>query len=286
MKIQIQEVRRGFNGMDGAGVHLVRVLSQATIKKLDPFLMLDVFDSDNYEDYIAGFPMHPHRGIETITYLLAGEIDHEDSLGNKGSILPGGTQWMTSGSGIMHQEMPQKSDAMIGFQLWLNMPQKDKMKSPAYREVNEDQMPVYEEVGLRVRLISGEFRGVEATIKPDYVKPEIYFAEMEQGHVFNQSLAKDDTAFIFIFRGSVRIGDEVVEQKNGVLFTEGDEIEIKAETDAKFLYIQGEKINEPISWGGPIVMNTKEEVNEAFDELRAGTFLKTTEVEGVESLNK
>ncbi len=286
MKRRVQEIRRGFDGMDGAGVSLVRVLSQATVKKLDPFLMLDVFDSDNYEDYIKGFPMHPHRGIETITYLLSGEIEHEDSIGNKGTILPGGTQWMTAGSGIMHQEMPQKSDQMVGFQLWLNMPEKDKMKPPAYREVNEDQMPVYQEEGLTLRLISGAFRGVEASIKPDYVSPEIYFGDLAQGHVFAKELAAEDTAFIFIFRGSVRIGDEVVQQKNGVLFTEGDEIEFTAETDAEFMYIEGKKLNEPIAWGGPIVMNTREELNLAFEELRSGTFLKTTEVQGTESLNR
>ncbi|HKL84700.1 MAG TPA: pirin family protein [Treponemataceae bacterium] len=286
MKRCVEEIRRGFDGVDGAGVSLVRVLNQETIKKLDPFLMLDIFDSNNYEDYIAGFPMHPHRGIETITYLLAGEIDHEDSIGNKGRILPGGTQWMTAGSGIMHQEMPQKSDNMIGFQLWLNMPQKDKMSAPAYHELNKEQLPVYEEDGLNVRVISGEFKGVEGGIKPDYVRPQIYFIEADEGKAFTKTCKPKDTAFIFIFRGSVRIGDEVVDLKNGVLFAQGDEIEIHADTDAKFMYIEGEKINETVSWGGPIVMNTKEELNLAFEELRNGTFLKTRHVLGVEGLNK
>lgn len=286
MKRGVLETRRGFDGVDGAGVSLVRVLNEKTILKLDPFLMLDVFDSHNYKDYIAGFPMHPHRGIETITYLLAGEIDHEDSLGNKGKILPGGTQWMTAGSGILHQEMPQKSEAMIGFQLWLNMPQKDKMKAPAYHELNEEQLPVYKEDGLKVRLISGNFNGVEGGIKPDYVMPQIYFIEADGGKSFAKTIAPNDTAFIFIFRGTVRIGDNVVTQKNGVLFTQGDEIEIKADTDVKFMYIEGEKINEPVSWGGPIVMNTKEELDLAFEELRKGSFLKTRHVLGVEGLNK
>ena len=286
MKRQVEEIRRGFDGMDGAGVHLVRVLSQATVKKLDPFLMLDVFDSDNYEDYIKGFPMHPHRGIETITYLIEGAIDHEDSIGNKGTILPGGTQWMTAGSGIMHQEMPQKSDRMIGFQLWLNMPAKDKMQPPAYREVNQDQMPIVQAEGLKIRLISGEYAGVTGEIRPDYVAPQIFFVELAKGHVFAKSLPAADTAFFFVFRGSVTVGGQLITQKNGVLLSAGDEVELTASEDAAFMYIEGPRLEEPVAWGGPIVMNTRVELNEAFDELRAGTFLKTTQVRGVETLNK
>lgn len=285
MKRQIQEIRRGFDGIDGAGVHLVRVLSSATVKKLDPFLMLDVFDSRDYHDYIAGFPMHPHRGIETITYLIDGAIEHEDSIGNKGTILPGGTQWMTAGSGILHQEMPRKSDEMIGFQLWLNMPQKDKMKPPAYREVNEDKMPVYAEDGLTVRLISGEYGGIRGEITPDYVSPQVYYVELAQGKTFTRRPAPTDTAFLYIFRGEVLIGEEAVSMKNGVLLTEGDEVEIRASLDAQFMYIEGTKLGEPVAWGGPIVMNTKEELNQAFTELRDGTFLKTREIKGVETLN-
>lgn len=286
MKRQVEEIRRGFDGMDGAGVHLVRVLSQATVKKLDPFLMLDVFDSNNYEDYIKGFPMHPHRGIETITYLIDGAIDHEDSIGNKGTILPGGTQWMTAGSGIMHQEMPQKSDRMIGFQLWLNMPARDKMQPPAYREVNQDQMPIVQREGLKVRLISGEFAGVTGEIRPDYVAPQIYFVELAKNHVFAKSLPATDTAFFFVFRGAVTVDDQLIAQKNGVLLSAGDEVELTASEDASFMYIEGPRLEEPVAWGGPIVMNTREELNQAFDDLRAGTFLKTTQVRGVETLNK
>lgn len=286
MKRRVEEIRRGFDGIDGAGVNLVRVLSSATVKKLDPFLMLDIFDSRNYHDYIAGFPMHPHRGIETITYLIDGAIDHEDSIGNKGTILPGGTQWMTSGSGILHQEMPRKSEEMIGFQLWLNMPQKDKMMPPAYREVNEDNMPVYETDGLKVRVIAGEFEGVQGEIKPDYVSPEVYFVELAEGQRFTKKLAMDDTAFIYIFRGEVKIGEDIVNLKNGVLLSAGDELEVRATMDTKFMYIEGRRLDEPIAWGGPIVMNTKKELNLAFAELRDGTFLKTKDIKGVETLNK
>lgn len=286
MKRTVEEIRRGFDGIDGAGVHLVRVLSSATVKKLDPFLMLDVFDSRDYHDYIAGFPMHPHRGIETITYLIKGAIDHEDSIGNKGTILPGGTQWMTAGSGILHQEMPQKSDEMIGFQLWLNMPQKDKMQPPAYREVNGDKMPAYENAGLKVRVISGEYGGVSGEVQPDYVSPEIYFVELAKDQTFTKSLTAEDTAFIYIFRGEVRIGDQAVSMKNGVLLSAGDELEIQATLDAQFMYIEGKKLGESVAWGGPIVMNTKEELNQAFAELRDGTFLKTKHIRGVETLNK
>lgn len=286
MKREIKEIRRGFDGMDGAGVKLVRVLSSATTKHLDPFLMLDVFDSDNPEDYIKGFPMHPHRGIETITYLIEGEMIHRDSIGNQGSILPGGTQWMTAGSGIMHEEMPQPSPRMMGFQLWLNMPAKDKMQPPAYREVNRDNLPEYQADGITVRVISGNFKGVAGGVVPDYLKPEIYFVDLPQEQTFNLQTPEDDTVFIYIFRGSLTDGQQVVEQKNGILFEAGSEVNVTAGQNARFLYIQGPKLEEPIAWGGPIVMNTKEELNQAFAELREGSFLKTKEVEGTETLNK
>lgn len=286
MKRTIAEVRRGFDGVDGAGVRLVRVLSSATVKNLDPFLMLDVFDSEDYHDYIKGFPMHPHRGIETITYLSAGSIDHEDTLGNKGTILPGGTQWMTAGSGILHQEMPQKSEQMMGFQLWLNLPAKDKMAPPAYREVNETDMPLHLEEGMKVRVISGEFSGVSGGVQADYVKPQIYFIELAEGAAFSKTLPEDDTAFLYIFRGEVSVEGHHVAQKNGIRLTYGDELEVRASKPATFMYIEGPKLREEVAWGGPIVMNTREELNLAFEEFRNGTFLKENHVAGTETLNK
>lgn len=285
MKRTIEEVRRGYDGMDGAGVRLVRVLSSATVKKLDPFLMLDVFDSEDYNDYIKGFPLHPHRGIETITYLAAGAIDHEDTLGNKGTILPGGTQWMTAGSGLQHQEMPKKSDQMIGFQLWLNLPQKDKMAPPAYRELNEEGMPLYQGDGIKLRLISGEFEGVKGGVQADYVKPQIYFVELEAGKTFSKTLPQDDTAFIYIFRGEISIEGKSVPLKNGVLLSDGDELSVRAEEHARFMYIEGPKLREEVAWGGPIVMNTREELQLAFEEFRNGTFIKANHVTGTETLN-
>lgn len=282
----IKEIINGFYGRDGAGVNLVRVLSSATIKKLDPFLMLDVFDSDDYNDYILGFPMHPHRGIETITYLHSGEIDHEDSLGNKGKILPGGTQWMTAGSGIMHQEMPQKSDRMMGFQLWLNMAADTKMMPPKYREVDGKSMPEYKGEGLTVRIVSGNYEGLEGAIAPDYIKPEIYDVKVDEGAQFKMKVKEGDTSFMFIFRGNVVFpGGENVHQKNGVLLTQGDEIVLAGgEGGAVFMFITGSPINEPVAWGGPIVMNTREELQLASRELQQGNFLKTTKVEGTDTL--
>jgi redox-sensitive bicupin YhaK (pirin superfamily) len=285
MKRSVEKFIHGFDGVDGAGVNLVRLLSKEHILELDPFLMLDIFDSDDYNDYIAGFPMHPHRGIETITYLLEGAIEHQDSLGNHGVILPGGTQWMTAGSGIMHQEMPQKSPRMMGFQLWLNMPAKNKMDSPAYREVNEDQIALFEEDKMSVKIISGEYRGVKGSIDPDYATPQIYFIDLEEGALFQKTLPRDATAFIYLFRGAVTIEGEEVRQKRGVLLTPGEELEILSKGGARLMYIEGEKLREPISWGGPIVMNTREELSLAFEELKNGQFLKTTEVKGTESLN-
>ena len=158
MKRQVQEIRRGFDGIDGAGVHLVRVLSSATVKKLDPFLMLDVFDSKNYNDYIAGLPLHPHRGIETVTFLIRGRIDHGDSLGNSGTIGSGDCQWMTAGSGIIHQEMPKAASRMLGLQLWINMPAAHKMDDPAYHDITADMVPEINENGATVRIC--EFREV------------------------------------------------------------------------------------------------------------------------------
>jgi redox-sensitive bicupin YhaK (pirin superfamily) len=281
-----KEIIKGYNGRDGAGVNLVRVLSSPTITMLDPFLMLDIFDSEDYNDYILGFPMHPHRGIETITYLHAGEIDHQDSLGNHGKILPGGTQWMTAGSGIMHQEMPQKSDHMMGFQLWLNMAANTKMMPPKYREVNGAAMPQYQSDGIVVRVISGEYEGVKGAVTPDYVKPEIYDVRLEEGSEFRMKVDIKDTSFLYIFRGVVKFpsGGEIGE-KNGVLLGEGDEVLLKGGPGgAVFMFITGKPLKEPVAWGGPIVMNTKEELQLAFQELREGTFLKTTTVEGTESL--
>ncbi len=286
MKRTIAEIRRGFDGMDGAGVKLVRVLSSATVKTMDPFLMLDVFDSEDYNDYIKGFPMHPHRGIETITYLSNGAIDHEDTLGNKGTILPGGTQWMTAGSGILHQEMPQKSEQMVGFQLWLNLPAAEKMAPPAYREVNEEDMPLHQEEGLKLRVISGDYNGIGGGVRADYVKPQIYFVELDEGHVFTKATATDDTSFIYIFRGEVAIDEQKVAQKNGVRFSDGDQVEVKAIESTTFMYIEGPKLREEIAWGGPIVMNTREELNLAFEEFRNGTFLKENHIAGTETLNK
>ncbi len=281
-----KEIIKGYNGRDGAGVNLVRVLSSPTITMLDPFLMLDIFDSEDYNDYILGFPMHPHRGIETITYLHAGEIDHQDSLGNHGKILPGGTQWMTAGSGIMHQEMPQKSDHMMGFQLWLNMAANTKMMPPKYREVNGAAMPQYQSDGIVVRVISGEYEGVKGAVTPDYVKPEIYDVRLEEGSEFRMKVDIKDTSFLYIFRGVVKFpsGGEIGE-KNGVQLGEGDEVLLKGGPGgAVFMFITGKPLKEPVAWGGPIVMNTKEELQLAFQELREGTFLKTTTVEGTESL--
>lgn len=286
MKRTIAEVRRGFDGIDGAGVHLVRVLSSATVKTMDPFLMLDVFDSEDYHDYIKGFPLHPHRGIETITYLVAGAMDHQDTLGNKGTILTGGTQWMTAGSGIQHQEMPQKSDFMMGFQLWLNLPAKDKMAPPAYREVNESGMPLHVEEGMKVRVISGHFKDVSGGVKADYITPEIYFIDLAEGTRFSKTLPEDDTAFIYIFRGEVAVEGHHVAQKNGIRFTDGDELEIVATKPSSFMYIQGPKLREEVAWGGPIVMNTREELTLAFEEFRNGTFLKANHVAGTETLNQ
>lgn len=286
MKREIQEIRRGFDGTDGAGVKLVRVLSAATVKTVDPFLMLDIFDSDNYEDYIKGFPMHPHRGMETITYLLAGSMEHEDSLGNKGMILPGGTQWMTAGSGILHQEMPQKSDHMMGFQLWLNLSAENKMKQPAYREVNEENMPKVIQEGQEVRVISGSYQGTRGGVTADYIKPEIYVVKIEKDHDFELNVPKNDTCFFYIYRGVLNVEGTRIDQKNGVVLGPGEEVKLSALEESLFMFISAPKLGEPVAWGGPIVMNTREELQLAFQELEDGTFIKDHDVAGTQTLNQ
>jgi redox-sensitive bicupin YhaK (pirin superfamily) len=273
---------RGLHAVDGAGVHLVRVLGYATAADFDPFLMLDSFDSADPSKYMAGFPMHPHRGIETVTYLLSGRIDHEDSLGNKGSIGPGESQWMVAGSGILHQEMPQRAERLLGLQLWINLPSKDKMTTPEYRSITGGQIARTEVDGAKVGVISGSFNGAQGTT-PKYVQAAIYDVELPKGAEITIPSNVDENVFVFLIEGDGIIHGEHIPSKTAVLFKEGqasgaarDAIQIAApaETDLRFIYFSGKPLREEVSWGGPIVMNTREELDRAFAELDRGTFVK------------
>jgi redox-sensitive bicupin YhaK (pirin superfamily) len=267
----------GSNQVDGAGVHLVRVLGPAQTKEFDPFLMLDAFDSRNPADYIKGFPWHPHRGIETVTYLMAGDIEHGDSLGNRGHIRDGGCQWMTAGSGIIHQEMPQASPHMLGLQLWINLPRKDKWASPQYRDITADKIPKCQEEAGEVGVISGAYGQIKGATQGDYVKALVLDVALKPDAPWSMPVDRHSTLFIYIVQGAGLFGDPAirVDSHRAVLFGEGDQFAVHAGPDGlRFILFSGRPLREPIAWGGPIVMNTQEELDQAFAELDAGTFIR------------
>ena len=274
-KCRIIKEIRGQRAVDGAGVRLVRVLGSNDVKAFGPFLMLDSFDSLEASDYVAGFPMHPHRGIETITYLISGEIEHQDSLGNEGTIRSGEAQWMTAGSGILHQEMPQKSERMLGFQLWLNLPSEKKMTAPSYLSIIKDEIALKCVDGAEIRVLSGSFEEVSG-ITSRYLPATIYDILVFKGSEINIPVKSEETAFIFLIEGDAWVEEKRVLSKTAVLFDKGESTTVMAppDSDSRFIFFSGKPLQEPISWGGPIVMNTQEELNCAFDELREGTFIK------------
>ncbi|RVU54883.1 pirin family protein [Anaerosphaera multitolerans] len=266
---------KGSHAIDGAGVHLVRVLGPNTMYDFDPFLMLDSFDSKNPEDYIKGFPWHPHRGIETITYLAEGEIDHGDSLGNSGKILAGQSQWMTAGSGILHQEMPQPAERMLGLQFWLNLPKEEKMTTPKYFDITKDMVGVKEENGVVFRVIAGEYEGIKGVDSP-HIKTNLYDVSLSENSEVKIKTKPGETSFIFLLDGDGYIAGEKVDAKTAVLLGEGDYITVKAteENPLRFIFAMAKPLGEPIAWGGPIVMNTRDELTQAFTELDNDTFIK------------
>lgn len=277
---QIRNIRRvvtGSNQVDGAGVHLVRVLGPDTTKEFDPFLMLDAFDSRNPADYIKGFPWHPHRGIETVTYLIAGDIEHGDSLGNKGHIRDGGCQWMTAGSGIIHQEMPQSSPRMLGLQLWLNLPRKDKWVRPQYRDITSNLIPRVAEAAGTVGVISGMYGKAKGGTQGDYVQTLLLDVDLKPGAAWRLPVDAQSTLFIYVIEGSGTLGDppQRVESRRAVLLGEGDTFSGQAGPEGmRFVLAAGRPLHEPIAWGGPIVMNTREELDQAFAEIDQGTFIR------------
>lgn len=273
----IRKIVTGSNQMDGAGVCLVRMIGRGDVEEFDPFLMLDAFDSDNPDDYIRGFPWHPHRGIETVTYLIAGDIEHGDSLGNRGHILAGGCQWMTGGGGIIHQEMPQATPRMLGLQLWLNLPQKDKFAPPQYRDLSGDRIPRVQEDGARIGVISGHYGPMPGPTQGDYVKMTMLDVELEPQTRFRLPVDSPNNLFIYVVAGTGWFGDSdsAVPSHRAVLFGAGDEFAVQAgDQGARFLLFAGRPLREPIAWGGPIVMNTRAELKQAFAEIENGTFIR------------
>src|SRR6266571_414851 len=268
--------------IEGAGVHLRRAFGNREVPKLDPFLLLDDFRSENPIQYIAGFPWHPHRGIETVTYMLDGLVEHEDSIGNKGVIGAGDVQWMTSGSGIIHQEMPKfrdpKDPFMGGFQLWVNLPSSNKMMDPRYREVKRAAIPEVS-VGkdVRVRVVAGEVNGVRGPVGGIVVEPEYLDVRVEPGAVFDHPVRTGHTAFAYVLggKGTFDEGTGEIDSENLVVFRDGDRVAVRAVNEPlRFLLISGKPIGEPVAWWGPIVMNTRKELETAIEEYQEGTFIK------------
>lgn len=271
----VERIVTGQAVSDGAGVKINRVLTQPLQRRLDPFLMLDNFGSDQASDYLAGFPSHPHRGFETVTYMLEGRMRHKDSSGNEGLLTNGGVQWMTAGRGVIHSEMPEQEEGMMsGFQLWLNLPAKDKMRAPWYRDFNGDEVPVFTtENGAKVKVIAGGSHGVDGAVQREVTEPIYIDVDLPAGASFSQTLPEGHNAFIFAYRGSVRVGDkDVASGKMAILAnTAGaDGVNIHATDASRFILVAGKPLNEPIAQYGPFVMNTQAEIFAAVEDFRAG----------------
>ena len=272
--------------MEGAGVRLRRSISPSRDNLFDPFLLFDHFAfNDPIEGPLVGFPMHPHRGIETVTYMLEGSVHHRDSLGNSGLIGAGDVQWMTSGSGIMHEEMPRRSQEgnVFGFQLWVNLPAALKMSQPRYQEVNAETIPMVEKEGAKIRLVAGEVEGVQGPVTEIAANPVYIDVELESGSAFSYSIPRGHTAVAYVFEGEAAFGvddqgqGKLIEAVHMVEFSDGERLQIQTTPDSgvRFMLIAGAPFKEPIAPYGPFVMNTPEEIQQALADLRNGTFVKT-----------
>jgi quercetin 2,3-dioxygenase len=282
MRRATKTILHGRQVLEGAGVRLRRMFGYDEVPAFDPFLLLDDFRSNTPDDYLKGFPWHPHRGIETITYVLCGDVEHGDSLGNRGVISSGDVQWMTAGRGIIHQEMPQgdANGSMHGFQLWANLPARQKMTPPRYRGIKAGQIPeVAFPDGVRVKVISGTVQGVRGPMEEITINPEYLDCTVPPGRSFTHPTPRGYTAFIFVIGGAGVVNGAPVQNHDLVLFDDGDELALEATGEAgveplRFLLCTGKPLGETVAWRGPIVMNTEEELQKTFEELQQGTFLK------------
>ncbi len=277
---KVDAVLPGRETIEGAGVHLRRAFGNREVPRLDPFLLLDDFRSENPAEYAAGFPWHPHRGIETVTYMLDGVVEHEDSIGNRGIIGSGDVQWMTSGSGIIHQEMPRPREGLMGgFQLWVNLPSSGKMMDPRYQEVKRARIPeVQVSKGITAKVICGDVAGVRGSVRDIVVDPDYVDVHVSPHAAFEHRVKRGHTAFAYVLRGRGRFDPdsrEAVDSEHLVIFGNGDRVRIEALSDPlRFLLISGKPIGEPVAWWGPIVMNTRKELELAIEEFQNGTFIK------------
>ena len=271
----VERLVAGHATSDGAGVKLTRVLTQDLQRRLDPFLMLDAFRNENPDDYIGGFPNHPHRGFETVTYMIAGRMRHRDSAGNEGLLGPGGAQWMTAGSGLIHSELPEQEEGLMeGFQLWLNLPAKAKMCAPGYRDIPPSAIPEYVDgAGVRVRVIAGDSGGVAGAVRRPDTEPLFLDLHLPDGARFSQVLPAGHNAFLYVYRGGVTVqGSPVADRHMAILGNDGDGVVLQADGDSRVLLIAGRPLQEPIVQYGPFVMNTAEQIHQAVRDYQAGKF--------------
>jgi len=271
----VERLVKGRATSDGAGVKLTRVLTHDLQHRLDPFLMLDSFKNENPEDYMGGFPDHPHRGFETVTYMLAGRMRHHDSAGNSGLLGPGGAQWMTAGSGLIHSELPeQEAGLMEGFQLWLNLPSHQKMSAPHYKDIPSDSIPeLVQPDGTKVRVIAGTSHDVEGAISRPDTEPLYLDVHLPAGATFTQHLPTTHNAFLYMYRGSATVSGSVVPERTmAILSNESDSVAIVAEQPARLILVAGKPLKEPIAQYGPFVMNTQDEIEQTLRDYRDGMF--------------
>jgi len=276
--IEIKKIVKAIQTSDGAGVKLKRSMGIPELDFIDPFLMFDEFGSENKDDYIAGFPDHPHRGIETVTYMLNGKFRHEDSTGNKGDLGPGSVQWMTAAGGIIHSEMPiMKEGKLHGFQLWVNMPAKLKMGKPSYQNIEPKEIPEFKDQEKKIKIIAGKYQDKIGPVKGISVDPIYIDVELEKDKIFNFIIPSSHNTFVYLVTGEIKIGNKKHNQLQNsslICLQNGNDLNISAIIKSKFLVIAGKPIGEPIARGGPFVMNTKEEILKAVQDYHSGNFVQ------------
>ncbi len=273
---RVSFITQGQAAIDGAGVKLTRIIGTQQLNMLDPFLLLDCFESDDPDDYIAGFPSHPHRGFETVTYLLAGKMRHQDSVGNNGVIEPGGVQWMTAGKGIVHSEMPEQENGLLkGFQLWVNLPSTEKMCTPYYQEFSPDKIALEKsDKGTEIRVVAGKTdQGTLGPVNKDYIKPTYLDVQLAVGNTFKQTISAEHNCFIYVIEGQINIADEVITQNVLAVLSAGEQVTIDAEQASRFLLLAAKPLNEPVARSGPFVMNTHEQLMQAYEDFQTNNLL-------------
>lgn len=271
----VQQIVHGQETSDGAGVNMRRIIASPELDMLDPFLLLDAFSSENPDDYIGGFPPHPHRGFETVTYLLAGKMQHRDSAGHQGLLRSGGVQWMTAGSGIEHSEMPlQEEGELSGFQLWINLPAAKKMDPPRYQEIEPEEVPTEQrDNGVTLKVIAGTTRqGTSGPVTKVETDPSYYDVSVPAGIEYIESVNAGHNAFLYLISGQVNIGNSLVSSGQLAVLGDGKYLQLNAVEKSRFLLVAGRPVNEPVARGGPFVMNSDKEIRQAFQDYRAGKF--------------